>query len=428
MRIKIVLLGVLSLLTPNTLFSQAEESLTDEFLKSNVQKIESIDPDFSLTQDLEFLKKELQGVEIVMLGEQSHGDGSTFEAKTRLIRYLHEEMGFNVLVFESGLMDMYRVWKKIEEGADSLAVFNYGIFPVWAVSMQVEGLFRYILEESAKDQPLVIAGFDMQPTGALMSPAERWEELKAYLMKTIDFNEDAYPAFSKLFMDLSSVFRNPLSDQDVESMENEFSNIRRKILDSDYSLEGRIYAQYIDNYFKTITLYTRADLSNPAKTPQVFNIRDMEMAENFQLLRNIIYPGEKFIVWGANSHLGYGRGLLGNFEDVEPAAPAMVPMGQYLKTDYQDKLYTLAFTSYEGSVGSLRGTISKLPAGHELSLEKKLADLDYPYSFLSLRHEEIQTLRFPSRIYGHEEMSGVWAQMADGIFFIRTMKPSENLQ
>ena len=40
-----------------------------------------------------------------MLGEHPYDDGTTFVAKTRLVRFLHEQMGFNVLAFESGLYD-----------------------------------------------------------------------------------------------------------------------------------------------------------------------------------------------------------------------------------------------------------------------------------------------------------------------------------
>ena len=113
---------------------------------------------------------------------------------------------------------------------------------------------------------------------------------------------------------------------------------------------GSSLSHYIDNYLKTIILYTNADLRKPSNTPHVFNIRDKTMAENLKFLKEEIYTNDKFIVWGANSHLGYGRGFLQNFQEIEAQAKGMIPMGQYLKIDYQDKLYTMAFTSHDGSV------------------------------------------------------------------------------
>jgi erythromycin esterase len=390
-----------------------------------IQKIESIDPGYVSTTDIDFLQEEFKGVDIVMMGEQSHGDGSTFRAKTRLIKYLHEEMGFSILVFESGLMDMYRTWTKILGGADSLSVFNYGIFPIWAKSEQVQELFEYILEQSKTDHPLIIAGFDIQPTGSQMTPTGRWEEISSYLERTIDFVEEAYPLFSRSFRNLGSVLRSPLSSEEYDKMKIEYTVLQGKVLESDLSIQGMIYARYIDNYFKTITLYAKADLKKPPNTPHAFNIRDREMARNFELIAGSLYPGEKYIVWGANTHLGYGRGLLDDFQGTKPSAPAMVPFGQYIKIDYQEALYTLAFTSYEGSIGLLRGNERELPKGHELSLEKKLAEREDPFIFLSLKGDQFKSLRFPTRIYGHAEMSGIWGQMADGIFFIKTMEPNK---
>lgn len=416
---------ILGLVTTATLLSQEQGEDLGEIVNKHAVAIESIDPAHELNDDLNFLQEELKGVDILMLGEQSHGDGSTFLAKTRLIKYLHEEMGFSVLVFESGLVDMYRTWSAISNGADSLGVFNYGVFPIWAKSEQVQDLFTYILEQSKTENPLFIAGFDIQPTGSLMTGEARWEEMNSYLKSTIDFSEEAYPMFANSFRNLGSVLQSPLSPDDFKQLEKEYLDLEGKVLAKDPSNKGKIYARYIDNYLKTITLYAKADLRTPPNTPHVFNIRDREMARNFELITNHLFPGQKFIVWGANSHLTYGRGLLGDFQEMKPSAPAMVPFGQYAKIDHQDALYTLAFTSFEGSIGLLRGTERKLPAGHELSVEKKLSARDEPFIFLSLKSEPFRSLRFPARIYGHAEMSGIWGQMADGIFFIETMNPNK---
>jgi erythromycin esterase len=75
------------------------------FSQETVRKINTINSDSTDFSDLTFLKDVLKDVKIVALGEQLHYDGATFEAKVRLIRYLHEELGYNVIAFESGLYD-----------------------------------------------------------------------------------------------------------------------------------------------------------------------------------------------------------------------------------------------------------------------------------------------------------------------------------
>jgi erythromycin esterase len=70
-----------------------------------VRSIEAKDADFA---DLEPLRQMIGGRRIVMLGECSHGDGATFAAKVRLIKFLHQRMGFDVFAFESGLYDTHK--------------------------------------------------------------------------------------------------------------------------------------------------------------------------------------------------------------------------------------------------------------------------------------------------------------------------------
>ena len=68
-----------------------------EWLRNNAAAIRSIDPDDEDFSDLAFLREQLSGVRVVLLGESDHGNGSDFKAKTRLIKFLHLKMGFDVL-------------------------------------------------------------------------------------------------------------------------------------------------------------------------------------------------------------------------------------------------------------------------------------------------------------------------------------------
>jgi erythromycin esterase len=423
--VRILYLLFLGLLIFSKGLAQDTTNELSSLVEENSHLIESIDPADSTYTDFEFLTDELESVNIVMLGEQAHGDGSTFLAKTRLIKYLHEELNYDVLVFESGLFDMYRTWEKIKDGADSLSVFDYGVFPIWARSHQVQALFQYILDQSKTSNPLIVAGFDIQPTGSRMNKNDRIVEITSYLKKSIDYDEESYPLFAKSFQNLGYVMQNPLDKEAYNAVKEEYIKLQERILNADKTEEGLLYARYIDNYFKTLTLYTKADLQKPTNTPHAFNIRDREMARNFEFLSSYLYPGEKFIVWGANSHLGYGRGLLDDFMEMKPSAPAMIPFGQYLKIDHQEELYTISFTSFAGSIGLFNGTERELPSGHEDSLEKLLSQKEGEYHFLSLKADGFKSLRFPARIYGHAEMSGIWGQMTDGIFFIRNMEPNK---
>jgi erythromycin esterase-like protein len=77
------------------------QSIEDSCSVSNsIFRINSVDPSDTLYNDLEFLDKVLQGVEVLLLGEQAHGEGNVTLAKTRLINFLVTKLGFNIIAFE----------------------------------------------------------------------------------------------------------------------------------------------------------------------------------------------------------------------------------------------------------------------------------------------------------------------------------------
>src|SRR4051794_12386632 len=137
------------------------------WLQANAHPIRTLsvsDRDFG---DLQPLKAAIGSSRVVLLGEESHGDGTTFLAKARLIAFLHQEMGFDVLAWESGLWDVHQVWRHVQAGEAVLPASRRGIFGIWTGSEQVLPTLDYVAETVGTAHPLELAGFDNQLTGSL---------------------------------------------------------------------------------------------------------------------------------------------------------------------------------------------------------------------------------------------------------------------
>src|SRR3954469_19426885 len=91
----------------NAFFLRSQEKIWNDsskvsWLKAHAITVADVSPDNKNFSDLAPLKTVLKDVRIVMLGEAAHGEGNVISAKIRLIEFLHEQMDFDMLVFESG--------------------------------------------------------------------------------------------------------------------------------------------------------------------------------------------------------------------------------------------------------------------------------------------------------------------------------------
>ena len=82
-------------------------SLSDKvaWLAKNAVALRSIDPRDEDFADFEPLKKAIGDARIVLLGETWTKDGAAVKAKQRLVRFLHEKMGFDVLAAGASVFD-----------------------------------------------------------------------------------------------------------------------------------------------------------------------------------------------------------------------------------------------------------------------------------------------------------------------------------
>ncbi|MDO4229934.1 MAG: hypothetical protein Q4C98_08975, partial [Capnocytophaga sp.] len=106
------------------------------------------------------LQKDLENVRIVGLGEAMHFMGETYVSKIKMVKYLHQQCGFDVLAIESPMYDLKNYY---EEEIKANKVKNPWYFNtisgVWITDDMYE-LFDYILETQKTDRPLIYIGFD----------------------------------------------------------------------------------------------------------------------------------------------------------------------------------------------------------------------------------------------------------------------------
>src|SRR5262245_32325730 len=136
-----------------------------DWLKANAVTISAAPPGGSDFRDLEPLRAAIGDARVVLLGEPTNGDGTTFLQKARLIQFLHLGMGFDVLAFESGLYDMDRAWRQIQDFKDADAAMRSGIHGIWTGSTEFLPVMAYVASNAHSNRKLELAGFDIQFSG-----------------------------------------------------------------------------------------------------------------------------------------------------------------------------------------------------------------------------------------------------------------------
>ncbi len=401
-----------------------------ESLKDKAIPIRSIDPKDEDFSDLQFLKKiiDRDSVRIIMLGEQTHGDGSTFLAKSRLIKYLHKEAGFDVLAWESGMFDCNHLWDEIKKNGRYAESINKAVFPMWVNSHECNELVNYLQSTLNTSSPLELSGFDSQLTGY-----ESCQLLIDGLYKNnLDFLTQAE---KNLFVKIVCL------DEEIKSgKDRTYNNILLdKVVFNLDSLAKRdskfeFWKLVIEGVKLNYNGYLAMKYSQGVdyNDSELINARDKQMAKNLLWLAENKFKGRKIIVWAASFHNSRRLNeLLSKSDDssyINNLYKKTVTMGDVVYNELGKKMYSVVFTSYKGGYRSINNSdytdLEKSTAG---SLEYILNKTGYDNSFIDLRDPGIPgwlKQSFTIRPLGYREMEGNWSNNTDGIFFINEMKPS----
>jgi len=400
-------------------------------LSNHMLKLNSIDPEDDDFSDLLPLRELLEGVRIVLLGEASHFDGSDFLAKGRLIRFLHSELGFDVLAFEAGIYQMKLAWETLRAGVDPQKAFSKGAFWMWADSLQVEPLVRYVSYSLSTDRPLELAGIDNQIWSTEL-PQNLREFLKSKDIAT-PFADPNSPE-SEILEAMSEVrYRTGKQARPDSAMKVRFVESLVRTADEIGQLEPTREVVFWQRVFVNMVQYARGPVLRILDKSERYAARERQMAENLIWMAKEYYPDRKIMVWCHNGHamralneLPVNIGLQVTLGD---GVWEEFALGDGVWKEFGEEMYSIAPVSYEGKHsgdGEFTVVSDQVP---EAEFEELMAATGQTAALVDLRqaNERARWLggSFVARPIDHVSMRSVWSHHFDAFLFLRIQEPSE---
>jgi erythromycin esterase len=381
------------------------------WLAEHAMPVRSIAPDDDDFEDLEPLRESLEGVRLVLLGEGDHYSGTDIEAKSRLVRFLHREMGFDLLAFESSTYGMAVAWDSIRSGAAAKPSFALGAWPFWAGAAQMQPLIDYIEREASGDRPLEVAGFDVQfirpgsgehfagdvadfleerGIGGVLADrsSPEWGVLESLGMIRYKTGEEAYPDA-------------PLRRSVLRALDEATARVAE--LEDD---RARLWAEILRSTGAEARM--NFDRAEGASIQEAARHRNARMGERLVWLADERHPGRKIIAWAGSAHLM-------RLPDIPPAAGVGPSMGQRVWEALGRESFVFVTTYLEGA--------NAVTDQHALAdFEQLMVQAGFEYGVLDLRRAAEEGswaggAFFARPLIRSEE--AVWSDAADALFFIR---------
>ncbi|HUU28566.1 MAG TPA: erythromycin esterase family protein [archaeon] len=425
-------------------YAARQDSLRNDprvaWLARHAIPMRSLAPDDDDFTDLEPLLEAIGDARIVLLGEESHASGTNIRAMSRLVRFLHQEMGFDVVAFESGLYEMWKVWQLIQAGHDPGDAMRQGLFGTWSYAADFQPLARYLGQQAVGPHPLEVSGVDCQLTGTLTA---RWfgtcsrlqlvSELRELVARE-HLGEEGKNLVPGFWTTLSG-FVDSLNTHVKQDVLSDLRWLAERLADAG---ENRSAAEG-----RTLRLWAQvsrslAELMAFFWSDAYGDRRDRQMARNLAWLAREYFPGRKIIVWAANPHvLRHWYRLSQNpAEEDSVGKKQEVWMGQAVWEAFGDRSFVIAATAYSGQFRwrvmppSMTFTVVS-DQDPTFELEELLAATGLEQAVVPLRNLPPggDWLRSPilSRPWTYQSVLVTWMDHADAILFMRAATPRASI-
>jgi erythromycin esterase len=382
--------------------------------------------------DLQFFKQVIGPRRLVELGESGHGVGDFDAAKVRLVKFFHEQMGFDVIAFESSIYECFAADLQAKQpDAVGSTIIGSSIFGVWWARETVP-LFDYLVASKGTEHPLTLAGFDSQISsgkGVLGRPAflrrviavvdeDYADQVKAYdttFVAAMLTNSTNYARTHQRdiveFYDQLAAFLHDHRDALVQAFGTDPS-----------PLIAERAARSMPAYVRQLAAFAErpSDLSDDGGGA----IRDAAMADNLAALLREIYPDKKILVWAHNFHVRHANGATSSQQKT---------MGTFTAAQFRDDLYTIGLYMNRGQAAFNDRSIYAISPALQGSLEWILFNVGPPALFIDFLNQAVERgsdwifTAVSAREWGLYPLVLTPRDQYDGVLFIDQVKPPQYL-
>lgn len=393
-------------------------------LRHDVFEIREVNANNDLVSDLRFLDTLLDQKRIIFIGEADHGDGTAKFAKARLIKYLNEKLGFDVLIFERSFYELNKMTQFLKSKVhDPYYLLKEGFAYQELISPATESMFPSLIKLS-KHRDFAIEGVDIMHNSwysiffeddllqyglskklvqkyardlRFLSLVSTCESCGLEALEGSSFSFDEFNSNSDL------IANEIIANSNIKKLDSEFV---LKVMESNLGLSKWVYS--------------RLNVKNPNSIESLssrWELRDEIMSKNLTWLISKRYDTRKIIVSTSTYHISTGISQIPTMADLLPDS-------------IRAKSYFLPIVSYSGRHGYKLGESTDVIETYKRdssSVEFLLHSMNIPYLFVdfnSLSDDNknvINKLKMtPSSALNNRAK---WTNIYNGVLFIDHMEP-----
>ncbi len=353
-----------------------------DWINENCINITSLDMYYESTADLEPLQSVLKDVDVLFLTENTYGDGDADMLRGRIIKYLHETMNYNTLLYEIGMFDGMQAFFDLKTVTNSSSktqiqsIYSQNFPSYWGKVNETQEIFYYLVDDITSDtlsnlvknnELLELGGFDV--IGNSVYDGDLTRNLTDFLLKYLPPSDQPNQTFYNILTNITNYWyisqynlgRNDYLPSATEmsdycsTFNSVLATLRSMIPTATYYDFSYWTQIYNNTYYLTTASFNQWSGANNPHFIELEQIRQNIMADNIEwwLQDNWLTP-RKIIIWTDNMNAVY------NQEDIQgytcsPYATtcSIASTGDILKARLGSKVYTLATTAFTGQCGNI---------------------------------------------------------------------------